>query len=111
MIRPSSGVAEKRFRWILLVTTFAGILISDINLTTSSDCLEYNHMTKALLDDKKLNNFIRKTTIETVREIFNDPDYGLPLTLQTIGRLKKSLKSKKAGRLVDFEEILKRCSK
>lgn len=68
-------------------------------------------MAKTITRNKKLNNLIRQTIIETIREIFNDPDYGLPLTPQTIKRLKKSIKSKKAGQLIDFEEILKKYSK
>ena len=63
-------------------------------------------MVKALLQDKKLNNLVRQTIIETIREIFNDPDYGLPLSIQTIGRLKKSIKSKKAGKVIGLKEIL-----
>jgi len=55
--------------------------------------------------------FIRQTVLETVREIFNDPDYGLPLTSQTIRRLKKSMKSKKAGRIIGVDEILKKYRK
>ena len=49
--------------------------------------------------------FIRQTVLETIGEIFNDPDYGLPLTPQTIQRLKKSIKSKRAGKLIDFGEV------
>ena len=64
-------------------------------------------MTKIMLRNKKLNSLIRQTIIETIREIFNDPDYGLPLTSQTILRLKKSMKSKKAGRIISFGKILK----
>ena len=68
-------------------------------------------MTKIALRNKKINNLVRQTVIETVREVFNDPDYGLPLIPQTIRRLKKSMKSKKAGRVISLEEILKKYSK
>jgi len=68
-------------------------------------------MAKTVLRNKKLNNLIRQTVIETVRDIFHDPDYGSPLTPQTIRRLKKSVQSKKAGRVISFEEILKKYSK
>ncbi len=68
-------------------------------------------MEKTLTRDRKLNNLIRRTVIETVRDIFNDPDYGLPLNPETIRRLKKSVKSKKAGRVISFEDILKKYSK
>lgn len=68
-------------------------------------------MAKVILKNQKLNNLIRQTVIETIREVFNDPDYGLPLTPQTIRRLKKSMRSKKAGQLVDIEKILRKYSK
>jgi len=68
-------------------------------------------MTKTALRNRKLNNLIRQTVIETVREVFNDPDYGLPLTPQTIRRLKKSTNSKKAGRVISLEKVLKKYSK
>jgi len=68
-------------------------------------------MAKTVLKNKKLNNLIRQTIIETIQRIFNDPDYGLPLTPQTIRRLRKSIKSKKSGRVIDFEEIFKKYSK
>lgn len=68
-------------------------------------------MANVILRNRKLNNLIRQTVIETIREIFNDPDYGLPLTIETVRRLKKSIKSKKAGRLISLEEILKKYSK
>lgn len=49
---------------------------------------------------------IRRMVIEAMQEIFDNPDYGLPLTLYTIRRLKKSMKSKKhPKRLIPFEEI------
>jgi hypothetical protein len=63
-------------------------------------------MARTLLQDKKLNSLIRQTIIETIREIFNDPDYGLPLSIRTAQRLKKSIKSKKAGRVISLKEIL-----
>lgn len=68
-------------------------------------------MASTVLRNRKLNNLIRQTIIEVIREIFNDPDYGLPLTPQTIRRLKKSIRSKKEGRIISFEEILKKYSK
>jgi hypothetical protein len=68
-------------------------------------------MANTLLRNKKLNNLIRQMVIEVIRETFNDPDYGLPLTTETIRRLKKSIKSKKDGRLISLEEIVKKYSK
>ena len=51
---------------------------------------------------------LRRIVVEVIRDIFNDPDYGLPLTPYTIKRLKKSIKSKKRGRLIGLDEILKK---
>lgn len=55
-----------------------------------------------------LKRDVRRLVIEAIREIFDDPDYGLPLTPFTIGCLKKSIKSKKEGRLIGLDEILKK---
>lgn len=63
-----------------------------------------NHKTKTHISKTD----VRQVVIEVVREIFDDPDYGLPLTPYIVRRLKKSMKSKKEGRLVSFDEILKR---
>jgi len=66
-------------------------------------------MAKIIIQNQKqLNKLIRQRVIEAIREIFNDPDYGLPLTPETIRRLRKSIKSKKAGRVIHFDEILKK---
>lgn len=51
---------------------------------------------------------IRRVVIEVVREMLADPDFGLELTPYTIQRLKKSLKSKKEGRLIRLDEILEK---
>lgn len=65
-------------------------------------------MAKTIVQNQKIDKFVRQAVVEAIREIFNDPDYGLPLTPQTIQRLKKSTKSKKAGRIIEFDEILKK---
>lgn len=67
-------------------------------------------MANIITKNRKLNNLIRQTVIDVIREIFNDPDYGLPLRPETIRRLKKSIRSKKLGRLLSLEEILKKYS-
>lgn len=68
-------------------------------------------MTKVIIEDRKINNLIKRNVIETIREIFNDPDYGLPITPETIKRLRKSINSKKTGRVIAFDEILKKYHK
>jgi len=57
-------------------------------------------MTKVIVPDKKINDLIRKTVIETVQEIVNDPDFGLELQ----ERIKKRLR-KRPRKLIPFEEI------
>ena len=52
-------------------------------------------MSKTALKNQEINTYLRQTVLEVIREIFNDPDYGLPLTPQTIQRLKKSRELKK----------------
>lgn len=64
-------------------------------------------MEKTINNSRKLNTFIRQTVFQTIREIFSDPDFGLPLTAQAAARLKKSIRSKKTGRVVEFDEILR----
>ena len=65
-------------------------------------------MSNITVQEEKLDNLIHQKVARTIREIFNDPDYGLPLASETIKRLKKSAQSKKAGCLIDFEDILKK---
>ena len=60
-------------------------------------------MAKINLADRKINNLIKKTVIETLREVFQDPDYGLELQDWVKRRLKKSYKA-----LVPFAEIKRR---
>lgn len=62
-------------------------------------------MAKTLIDDKKLDALIRHRVAEVVQDMLNDPDYGLELRPEFVKRLKKSVESKKAGRVVPFSEI------
>ena len=65
-------------------------------------------MAKTILQNQRINKIVRQTVLEVIREIFSDPDYGLFLTSQASRRLKKSIQSKKVGRLTDFKDILKK---
>lgn len=60
-------------------------------------------MAEAGLRNKKLNNLIRQTIIETVQEVLRDPDYGLDLRNWVKKRLKKRPKT-----LIPFAEIKKK---
>jgi len=57
-------------------------------------------MVKEIVKDKKINNLIRETIIETVQEVLRDPDFGLELR----ERIKKHLR-KRPRKLIPFEEI------
>lgn len=68
-------------------------------------------MVKTTAQYRQMNKIVRQTVLEVIREIFNDPDYGLPLAPKTIQRLKRSAGFQKAGRVIQLEEILKKYSK
>lgn len=57
-------------------------------------------MAKLISRNKKLNNLIRQTIIETIQEVLRDPDYGLELCEWVKRRLRKRPKI-----LIPFEEI------
>lgn len=67
-------------------------------------------MAQTALQDKKLHSLIRNTVVEIVQEILGDPDYGLELRPDFIKRLRKSIKSKKEGKTIPFDEIVKKYS-
>ena len=58
----------------------------------------------------KLNQIARREVVDVLREIFSDPDLGLPVSTGAVRRLKKSVQSKKAGRVKDLKEVLGRYS-
>ena len=60
-------------------------------------------MAKTNLADKKINNLIRKTIIETISQILKDPDYNSELQAWVKKRLKKNYKN-----LAPLEEIGKK---
>ncbi|MFZ2303887.1 MAG: hypothetical protein WAV98_03820 [Minisyncoccia bacterium] len=45
-----------------------------------------------LVQQKQLRTLVRRTIIESVQEIFADPDFGMKLSLNTIKQLKKAQK-------------------
>jgi len=56
-----------------------------------------------LIQNKKLNTYIRITVAQALQEILTDPEYGLELT----ELVKKRLKSK-PKKLIPFEQIKKK---
>jgi len=65
-------------------------------------------MAKTLLQNKKINTIVRQQVIEVMREMLSDTDFGLELRPEFVKRLKKSIKSKKAGKYLSLDEILKK---
>ena len=53
--------------------------------------------------NKKINNLIKKTVIETIQEILKDPDFGLELRDWVKKRLRERPK-----KLIPFAEIKKK---
>ncbi|MBI2626434.1 MAG: hypothetical protein HYW69_02490 [Candidatus Nealsonbacteria bacterium] len=60
-------------------------------------------MPKTALKDKKLDNLIRWTIVETVQEVLRDPDLGLELQEWAQKRLKKHPK-----KFISLGEITKK---
>jgi len=59
-------------------------------------------MAKILVEDKKLNNLIRRRVVEIVQGVLADPDFGLELQKWVKKRLKK-----KPRQLIPFETVKK----
>jgi len=59
-------------------------------------------MAKVIVQDenKKINNLIRKTVVETIQEVLRDPDFSLELQEWVKKRLRK-----RTRKLIPFEEI------
>jgi signal recognition particle GTPase len=67
-------------------------------------------MSKTILQNKNINKIVRRQVVEVMREMLSDPDFGLELRPESIKRLKKSIKSKKAGKYSCLDEVLKKYS-
>lgn len=63
-----------------------------------------------IIQNKQLHSLVRRTVMEVIQEVFADPDYGLALNKNFEKRLKKSVQSKKAGKVISFEKVLKKYS-
>ena len=46
-------------------------------------------MAATLIKEKEIQNLVRKTVIQSLQEILNDPDYGLEITKNLQSRLNK----------------------
>lgn len=65
-------------------------------------------MPATTLSPQKLYTLIRATVREELRELLNDPDFGLPLKASTAQRLAHSLRAKKTGQVRSAEEVISR---
>jgi Na+-translocating ferredoxin:NAD+ oxidoreductase RnfG subunit len=59
------------------------------------------------LTDKKINDAAQRQVAAALREILSDPDRGLSLRRSTVQKLRKSLRSKKEGKVKNLNEFLK----
>ena len=64
-------------------------------------------MVTTLIKKKEIQNLVRKTVIQSLQEILNDPDYGLEITKNLQGRLKKYSKNP-SKKLISLNEIKER---
>ena len=60
------------------------------------------------IKNKEIGDFIREKVIEVMREIVSDSDYGLELNPKFEKRLKKSIRSQKAGKVLSLGRVLKK---
>lgn len=73
------------------------------------DSLRYGGgMARLLLPEKQIGQIARRHVTSVLREILSDPDVGLVLQKKTVVRLRRSLKSKRDGRMKDLTEVLKK---
>lgn len=59
-------------------------------------------------NQKELELLVRKNVISVLREVFTDPEYSLPLKPSFIKKLQRSIQSKQEGKIIDFDEILRK---
>lgn len=63
-------------------------------------------MLKTLSKSKKIDNLVRRNVISVLREVLVDSEAGLELTTGAAARLKKSIRSREAGRVKTLDQIL-----
>lgn len=63
------------------------------------------------MQTEKFTQIARREVLGALREIFSDPDFGLPLRTSVVRRLRKSIQSKKEGRTKNLEEVLAKLSR
>lgn len=63
-------------------------------------------MSKTFLQNKEINTIIRQEIVMVLREIIDDPDFGLEFTEKAKKRLRRALSFKQKG--IPFSEIKKK---
>lgn len=65
-------------------------------------------MSKTTLEtkEKSISDLIRHQVIDVFREILSDPDRGLALRESFVHKIKKSIRSKKSGRVKNLLDVL-----
>jgi hypothetical protein len=58
--------------------------------------------------EQKIETLIEEKVNKIMREILSDPDFGSEFTESFIKRINKSIKSKKKGKVIDLEKVLKK---
>ena len=58
------------------------------------------------LQEKKIERIAEKVAIRVFKQAFSDPDFGLELWPEFERRLKKSIVSRKLGRLRSLKEVV-----
>lgn len=65
-----------------------------------------DNMPKILIVPRGINQIVRRQVIDVLREVFVHEDSGLELTTRAAERLKKSVRSREAGRVKSLDQIL-----
>lgn len=63
-------------------------------------------MSKLIFQENNINSIIRREVLTVLREVIDDPDFGLELTEKAKKRLRKAKSSKQKS--VSFSEIKKK---
>jgi len=63
-------------------------------------------MPNTLAQDNKINTLVRREVVTLFREVLSDHDFGLELQTEFVKKLRKSILSKKKGRVKSIDGIL-----
>ena len=63
-------------------------------------------MPNTLAQDNKINTLVRREVVSLFREVLSDHDFGLEFQTGFVKKLKKSIISKKKGKVKSLDSIL-----